>query len=447
MPTLKFPRQEPIGSPMGNIIRSLFVAAMCAGLAGCAVEEEDPVAAEIALLKQDFPPMADRPPADPTNGVADDAAAARLGQKLFFEQRYSENGQVSCATCHNPGTAYQDDRNNTALGLDFTGRHTPTVLNAAHVVDPETDTNWMFWDGRKDSMWSQALGPPEDAKEMGGSRMGIAFMLYDLYKEEYEAVFGAMPTLRDEDGTALFATEGKPGTDAWDALSAEDQNAFSRVYSNFGKAIAAYERLVVSGNSAYDKWYAEVVDGGAADSSHLSASARRGLSLFIGKAACGTCHNGAAFSDGGFHNTGVEQSGPHLPAEDYGRADGMASMVADEFNCAGEFSDHPNKERCAAAHAEDLEARQGAFKTPPLRNVALSAPYMHTGTLETLAEVVEFYDDGGSDSGFSGEKDEEIVPLNLSESEQADLVAFLESLTGEDVPAELTTEPELPPDP
>lgn len=406
-------------------------------------DEDTPSSSQLAALTEHFATVPATPPPSPSNAVADDAAAAILGQKLFFESRYSENGQVACATCHNPDSGFQDDRNNTALGLDFTGRHPPTILNAALLIEEGTDTNWMLWDGRKDSLWSQALGPPEDGKEMGGSRVGIVYMMYDLYKDEYEAIFGALPNLRDDAGEALFPMKGKPGMPEWEGLSSSEKTSFNRAYSNFGKAIAAYERLLIDRGSPFDDWYTETVVDSSGTSTAISAAARRGLMLFMGKAACTECHNGPALSDGSFHNTGVPQEGPHLPTSDDGRASGVDKAIGDEFNCAGDYSDHSDKSKCGVGMA-GLERPVGAFKTPSLRNVAITAPYMHTGTLDTLQAVVEFYDDGGADSGFSGDKDEVLKPLNLTDGEQRDLVAFLESLTSTPYPAKLLKKPTLP---
>ena len=433
------------------MVRNIGTAlAVCVSLTACEVDElgglQGITAPERDVLENKFGVLADSAPAEPSNAVADNAKAAVLGQKLFFEERYSENSQVSCATCHNPETGFQDDRANTALGLDFTGRHTPTVLNVALGREEDTDTSWQFWDGRKDSLWSQAMGPPESSVEMGGSRVGIAYMLYDLYREEYEDVFDAMPALRDDNDEPLYPTSGMPGDANWDALSAADQDMFNRIYSNFGKAIAAYERKIIRGSSDFDRFYTEVIIDGESDSDALTASAKRGLKLFIGKAGCGECHNGASFSDWGFDNTGVAQEGPHLPDVDEGRLAGVDGVVGDIFNCAGDYSDHPSKTSCGVNGLKAKSVDEGAFKTPSLRNLTETAPYMHTGTFETLEDVVAFYNDGGHESGFSGTKAEEIVPLNLTDQEQADIVAFLESLTGEELPAELMQAPTLPAD-
>ena len=240
-------------------------------------------AAELGVLKTKFAVLPSAPPPEPSNAVADAPDAVALGHKLYHEARYSENGQVSCATCHNPTTGFQDDRNNTALGLDFTGRHTPTVLNAAFLVDSESTTNWMFWDGRKDSMWSQAMGPPESAVEMGGNRVRIAYMLFDHYRAEYEAIFGPMPELRSEDGTqARYPVNGMPGTPDWDGLSTDEQDMFNRIYSNFGKAISAFERKIFRGNSKFDQFYTQAVASGSGVSTALTPCSAQAATTLAG---------------------------------------------------------------------------------------------------------------------------------------------------------------------
>jgi cytochrome c peroxidase len=381
---------------------------------------------------------------DPTNAYAADPAAVVLGQRLFFDPRYSVSGKISCATCHDPSAGFQDARDNTSLGVGFTGRHTPSCLFGGGTVDTDTGTSWQFWDGRTDSLWAQALGPPENAVEMGGSRGRVAYLVHDRYRTEYEAVFGAMPDLRDEDGVALLPEDTAPGTASWQSLSDEERDTITRIFVDFGKAIDAYERMLVSTDSPFDRFRDEALIGDAAMSTALSPDQKRGLKLFIGKANCVQCHSGPQLSDGVFHNTGVAQVGEHVPAVDDGRASGIASVLAGEFNCVSKWSDHPNKSECAVAQLAAHDADVGAFKTPSLRNVASTAPYMHTGHLPTLEEVVLFYDRGGDESGYAGTRDRDVMPLGLTTLEIADLVAFLESLTGEPLALDLVVPPALP---
>lgn len=382
-----------------------------------------------------------RPPADPTNRYADDPGAAALGHKLYFDAGYSANGEVSCATCHIPDAGFQDNRVNTSLGLDYTGRSAPSVINAAYGSMTEGETVWHFWDGRKDSQWSQVLGPPESPVEMGSSRTKVAYHIERSYRDEYEAIFGAMPELFDDGGQPLAREDAMPGTESWDALSPELQADINTIYANFGKAIAAYERLIVSRNSRFDRFYEELT-AGAEDSDALTPQEKLGLELFVGKAGCVACHGGPNFTDWSFHNIAVSQEGEHLPEVDEGRAGGIDAVVGDLFNCAGPFSDHPDKASCAVVELEAAEGDLGAFKTPSLRSVSQTGPYMHTGTISTLEDVMDYYAAGGHPEGFVGEPDPMLQSFEMTERERRALVAFMKALDGEALDPSLMKAPE-----
>jgi len=424
------------------------VASFALGLFACDFYADDPLnaplglsRAEHALIETELGILEAVAPPEPSNAFADDPAAAALGQAYFFDARYSSNGAISCATCHDPAVGYQDARAATSLGLAYTGRHAPTCLNAA-VSRDDSDTNWQFWDGRSDSLWSQALGPPESDVEMGGSRTGVVYLIYDHYREPHEAIFGPLPELRDAAGEPRFPLSAKPGTPQWESMTDEARDEIDRVYVQFGKAIDAYERLLIRGNAPFDQWFDELVVH-EERSEALTPSALRGLRLFIGKANCIACHRGPNFTDQRFHNLGVRQEGPYVASRDAGRSEGIAAAAQGEFSCASKWSDHPNKSACAVASLANDAADLGAFKTPSLRNVADTPPYMHTGHLATLEDVVRFYDAGGDSDGFVGTRDSQIRPLNLTEREIGDLVDFLESLSGDDLPHHLTRTPSL----
>lgn len=390
---------------------------------------------EIEIILAWLGPLPDQPPADLSNAFADDPDAAALGQKLFFDARYSGNGSISCATCHEPADGFGDSRANTSQGMSVTGRASIALFNGAYGAAAEHDTNWQLWDGRADSQWGQALGPPESAVVMGGTRSAIALLIYDEYASEYEAVFGALPTLRDKEGAPLVAPTLKPGEEGWDALSEQDQDAVTEVYVNFGKAIAAYERLLVSRDSRFDQFWRSLADG-ELDEEVLSAEERHGLRVFIGKGRCLGCHSGPNFTDNQFHNIGVAQSGENIPENDEGRAAGIDKLVASGFNCASRWSDHPNPEECAVETIQQGEL--GAFKTPTLRSVGLTPPYMHTGNFPSLEAVVQHYDLGGAPNGaFDGVRDELMRPLSLDARERQALVAFLHALEGAPLDDEL----------
>ena len=208
---------------------------------------------------------------------------------------------------------------------------------------------------------------------------------------------------------------------------------------NFGKAIAAYERLLVSRDSRFDTFWNDLSEGNL-DSDALSPEERHGLRVFIGKGRCLGCHSGPNFSDNQFHNIGVAQSGENIPENDEGRAAGVTKLMNSGFNCASEWSDHPSPEDCAVERIELGEL--GAFKTPTLRSVNLTPPYMHTGNFPNLQSVIQHYDLGGAPNGtFDGVRDELMRPLSLDAAERQALVAFLVALEGAPLDPSLTEVP------
>ena len=366
------------------------------------------------------------PPPDPSNAVADRPEAAALGRRLFFDTRLSANGRVACASCHLPERGFQDGRP-VGEGLAQGSRRTMPVPGAAHA-------RWLFWDGRKDSLWSQALGPLEDAAEHGANRLQLVRLLHAAYKPEYESLFGRLPPL---EGLPVAASPLGSAEEqaAWARLAPPQQQAVDRAFANLGKAIAAYERQLMPGESRFDRYVAAVTEGRRADEAVLSPAEVRGLRLFIGKAQCVSCHAGPLLTDQHFHNTGVPPRVPGCP--DAGRAPAVARVQADPFNCLGAFSDAPAS-ACEELRfiADDDPHMAGAFRTPSLRNVAERAPYMHAGQLGTLEQVLAHYVAapdaavGHSELGRAGRRHAERAPIVLSEAEMRDVAAFLQSLTG-----------------
>ena len=356
-------------------------------------------------------------PPDPSNRYADDPRAAAFGQALFYDTRFSANGQVACATCHRPELMFQDGLP-LAHGVGTTGRRAMTLVGTAY-------SPWFFWDGRKDSQWAQALGPMESAVEHGGNRTLYAHLIAQNYRTEYEALFGPLPDL-----SHLPANAG-PVADpvahaAWDSMPTTDQQSISRVYANIGKAIAAYERLLRPGSSRFDAYVETLLNHEQAKAQTLfTAEETAGLRLFIGKANCTRCHNGPLFTDNYFHNTGVPAA-PALPP-DLGRATGAPQVKADEFNCLSPYSDAQAQD-CVELRfmIAEGDALVGQFKPPSLRNVAGRGPYMHAGQLATLEDVLSHY----SRAPQAPVGHSEIQPLNLSESEKQQLSEFLKTLSG-----------------
>ena len=427
-------------------------------ISGCGSAEEELTAEELTVLGKlsPLPPLQ----GDPTNAYADDPAAAAFGKKLFFETRYSgpikvsadpsagslgsegETGKVGCASCHDPATAFADRRsnpNNVSLGVAFTTRNTPSLVNVAYY-------EWHGWAGKQDSLWTQATLSPESGDNTGGDRCGYAHMLFDHYRAEYDAIFPEpLPAALDPEApdAARFPAACKPKKTPddpdgpWEMMGPDEQQAVNRIMANQGKAVAAYERLLISGNSPFDRFV-------AGETEALSAQARRGLKLFIGKAACTSCHSGPHFTDNKFYNDGVPQIGENVPAEDLGRFEDLKKALNHTFNSGSVYSDAPEVGHEKLADLVPGDADRGAFRTKGLRGVAETAPYFHTGSAATLLEVVEHYNAGGAEMGVTGEKDKKLVPLNLTRQEMEDLVAFLEALSGDPLPEDLTTPPALP---
>ena len=393
-------------------------------------------------------------PVDPSNKHADAAAAARLGQRFFFEKSWAgpikvasslgaegEEGKIACRSCHD-GPAFDDQRslpNNVSLGTGYHRRNSPPVVNSAFY-------KWTNWAGRFDAQWSLPRAVFEAGVIFNSTRLRVAHVVFDKYRDDYNSVFTGTPL--DPalgSGSTRFPAMGKPkkvATDPdgpWERMSAADQAHVNRVVANVGKALSAYMRLLVARDAPFDRFV-------AGNDAAISSAAKRGLKLFVGKANCNRCHDNAHFSDDTFHNLGIAQSGMNVPAEDLGRFGDLKGLLGDIFNTRGDFSDDATfgDTKLAGLAADPLAVERGRFRTKGLRQIALTAPYMHAGQLATLEDVIDFYDRGGDDTGFAGVKDAVIVPLNLESGEKADLKAFLETLTGADLPAELTADTSAP---
>lgn len=438
-----------------------------AGASGMVDDDPDPVIddSELETLRALSPEELPAPPADASNAWADDAAAAAFGQTLFFDPRFagalldgdndgSENalgrkgdtGKVSCAGCHVPESGFSDTRTvrqQTSLGSGWGLRRAPSLLDVGQSA-------LLMWDGRRDSLFSQAFGPLESEVEMNSSRLFAARQVFDNHKASYEAVFGALPALDDaqrfpvldaletgcllldRDSKCTSAMRGAPGDDAeFDGLSPEDRDAVTGVWVNVGKALGAYQRRLSCGPSRFDAWM-------HGDESALSRAEQRGAALFAGKAKCAGCHSGPYLSDERFHNVGLQPmvvATVFLDANDPGASEGLPRVLEDPLNVQGSFSDGDDGRLPAQVGPEML----GAFRTPRLRCVAERPSFMHTGHFLTLEQVVEFFDRGGDSFGFPGQS--ELEPLALSARERADLVAFLRALTGPGPDAALLTNP------
>jgi cytochrome c peroxidase len=371
-------------------------------------------------------------PPDPSNQFADDPQVAEFGHKLFFDTRFSSDGSVACATCHQPDLMFTDGLP-LAQGVGTTDRKTMTIIGTAY-------SPWQFWDGRKDSQWAQALAPLESAVEHGGTRTQYAHLIDQFYRDEYESLFGPLPDFSDPE---RFPASAGPVDDpaaraAWEAMTQADRDAVTQVYVNIGKAIAAYERLIMPAPSRFDQYVKALMNNDKkAMQAALTDDEVAGLRLFVGRAECIKCHNSPLFTNNDFHNTGVPTA-KGLPLDD-GRASGVIKVLNDEFNCLSQWSDAGKNDcaelRFATSEGEQLEA---AFKPPSLRNVAETAPYMHAGQYDTLEEVLAHYNHPPvAPIGHS-----ELNPLGLTQREMEQIIAFLKSLSGGvNVPKALLSEP------
>ena len=396
------------------LIGLLLLVSACSAFGGSPWSEE-----EIAKLRTlwigSLPPL----PNDPSNKYADDPRAAAFGQKLFFDTRFSSNGEVACATCHLPDTLFQDGVP-LSHGVGTTDRRAMTIIGTAY-------SPWFFWDGRKDSQWAQALGPMENPVEHGSNRTYYAHLIDQYYRAEYELIFGAMPEVNHL--PELTGSIQSPEViAAWEAMSAEDRENVTWIYVNMGKSIAAYERLLIPGAARFDQYVEAILSNDLQTAKTILTSKEiAGLRLFIGKTNCTDCHNGPLFTNNDFHNTGVPAV-TDLP-EDAGRAKGAQLVLADEFNCLGVYSD-AGPDDCAELRYMVSEGHQleRQFKPPSLRNVAERGPYMHAGQFATLDEVLQHYNTAPPTTADHNHS--ELEPLNLTEEQIEQMIAFLKTLDG-----------------
>lgn len=353
------------GHRFAYVIVGGLAAGLLASLGGLSTssEAQSPVASGTVIVDgvtvPDIGPLSTSVPIPATN--LNYKAKVDLGKQLYFDGRLSKNNAISCAFCHNPFTGFADPRQTSiGFGGGIGGRQAPSVYNTGFIP-------LQFWDGRAGSLEEQAIGPIVNPVEMAETHENVVKKLGKIkgYQQQFRAVFGTDVNLQ-----------------------------------GIAEAIAAYERTVVSTNSAFDKYV-------LGDSKAMDESAVRGMALFKGKARCILCHNGPNFTDNQFHNLGVPQAGPIK--EDLGRF-----------------------------YVTRQERDKGAFKTQTLRSITETAPYMHDGVFKTLEEVVDFLDQGG---GPNPNLSPMVKPLGLTQQEKADLIAFLKALAGEPIKFEM---PKLP---
>ena len=399
-------------------------------------------------------------PVDTTNKYRDSPAAALLGQKLFFEPRLSgpiqagskkegqlgaigEKGKIACRNCHMPESKWLfDTRSNnggpipnaTALGSAWMTRNVSSVVNTVFYVN-KSGAHWRENDGYSDSEWFDAQSEPEGPPVQNGSRLQLAHVIFEHYRDDYNAAFPEWPLPSSLSNYTRFPATGSPYTDTanWNALSPSDQEIINRILTNYGKAMEAYLRKLVSRDAPFDRYV-------AGDRNAINPEAKSGLKLFLGKAGCVNCHNTPLLSDDDFHVIGLKIDttlSPHADPNEIGRAFNQAlicnsSVAGGDFSVNGHFSDDPMTVRNGSFCG--LTIPQGLWRTKGLRHVAETAPYFRDGQAATLDDVIDFYDRGGDPVGSYLGGPKEIHPLYLSHQEKAKLKAFLKTLTGAPVP-------------
>ncbi len=401
------------------------------GLSAClaadpAVRKSSELPPEAVRAALQFSPLGQLPP-DPTNAWADDPRAARFGKLLFGEPRLSRGGTVSCATCHDPRRAFTDGLQ-VAQGRATGRRNTPSIADAAW-------RRWYLWDGRADTLWAQALGPIESSLEMGSTRLDVVRVVAadPVLSAAYESAFVELPALSADawsSGPArpVPAAERHPHDAAWRALPEADRRAVDAAFVRIGKSIAAFERTLRTPRSRFDDFVEALRQSDPGSSQWLGPSAARGLVLFVGRGRCTTCHSGPLLSDGEFHDIRlpVLEPGGEVSA---GRFEGLGRLLESDFRSDGAFSDDVATGRRKLTGLSPDQSDLGAFRTPSLRGVSRTAPYMHDGRFAALGDVVEYYSRMQAARPVDALHGETIlVPLELNESERADLVAFLEML-------------------
>jgi cytochrome c peroxidase len=337
---------------------------------------------------------------DDTNPWLNDPKAQRFGQELFFDKEFASSGRIACTDCHSPNVWFSDVRspNNVSKGVLITTRNAPALVNVAFY---ET----FGWDGRADTIWGQVVHAYESPRVMGGSAPRLLAALQPRYATRYQEVVGTPLPVLPVDGS----------------VTPEMMVA----YRNLLQIWAAYLTQLNSADAPFDRF-------ARGENDALTLEQRRGLKLFIGKAGCIECHSGPSFTDNKYHSVGVGQLGDLVPASDLGRYTGLQELAKLKYRPTG-----------ASTPPTPTDADKGQFRTKGLRQVAETGPYFHAGQLATLEEVVWFYNRGGDHQG-AGVTSPFLVPLGLTDAEQADLVSFLRSLTGAPIPAALRCDPSLP---
>jgi cytochrome c peroxidase len=379
-----------------------FVVGFACLFAGSAFAQVPLTRAEIrhVLSFGPWPPPATR---DPGNRVSGHPAAIELGRQLFFDSRLSPVGYIGCVTCHQPDRAWGDGKAR-AHGLADVDRNTPMLANLRLA-------RWYGWAGNSDSLWLASLRPILDSRELDSTPAHVRRVYVRVPELAcwYTRAFGRAPDdARDDDTTVLV---------------------------NTAKALAAFQETLVSGRTPFDAFRDALVQRGGGDraaAARYPAAAIRGLKFFIGRGNCVLCHHGPNFSNGEFHSTGVRHFIGSLATTrraDGGRFEGIETATTNPFNLLSKFNDDASGANAAHTRGVVLAPKNwGEFRTPSLRNVAVTAPYMHNGSIETLRDVLKHYSELDEER-LHADGEKLLRALKMTDAEIDDLLAFLHTLT------------------
>ena len=338
-------------------------------------------------------PWPPAPAQDPGNAWSGQPAAIALGQVLFFDRRLSMDRQLSCASCHLPAQAFTD-RQPRSIGRQPLDRNAPSLWNAVH-------QRWYGWDGATDSLWSQAIGPLTDLRELASSAAHLQTLLAGDRELACRVAKLSPPAPMQDPQAALVVA---------------------------AKALGAFVATLVSKPAPFDQFRDALARGDQRSAARYPLDAQRGLRLFVGAGQCSTCHVGPLFSNGEFGDIGM----PFFVRPgvvDAGRHAGIAALQANPYNLLSRWSDAADGEASSKTrHVVQQHRNFGEFKVPSLRNVALTAPYMHDGQLASLDDVVRHYSELNLER-LHADGERILRPLGLDTGQRADLVAFLRTLS------------------
>jgi len=371
--------------------------------------------------------MLETQPKDVSNRLSGNSDAARLGKALFFDKKLSSPGTISCADCHNPRKHFTDGKA-LSFGTAQTARHSPSLIAAAY-------SQWFYWDGRRDSLWAQAVTPIETPGEMDNARVdAVRYVItHDKYGHEFSKLSDSAQLINIIDANRFPSGAGPyaiaQGKQKWHAMAENDKRAINRTFADIGKVLAAYVETLQHRPSRFDRFAEHLLGGNLKLANNtMTEEEQLGLKLFLNerRTPCLRCHNGPLFTNREFHNisTGLAPDG-NL---DFGRFIGLKAAMVDEFNCRGPYSDATRDQCDRLKHASEGHVDQGSFKVPSLRNVGVTSPYMHDGRLSHLSQVINHYRDPPDAGVFV----HEISDFEITDEEASQLEAFLRTLTSID---------------